>query len=352
MPSFDPAKLSQPLSSESPSGDDLSYDPVFLELLREAAGKPESIMGDSRIEAVEPNWREIKSGCLSLLERTRDLRLYTLLVAAATATEGFDGLNRALACLAGVIDNLWESVHPKLDPEDGNDPTERVNIISSIAAAPGTAGDVLRLVEKVREVPLTNSRQIGRFTYRQIMVSKGEIPVVGEEVVHDLAIINAAFEDTSAEELQASEADLTGCLDALVAIDRSLTAKVGASQSASLTGLKSALLEVRKEVQSALAKRGYGPEPESAEVTGGGGGGGVSGPSLSGEIRSNGDVLMALDKICRYYERSEPASPVPLLLKRAQRLVGKSFVDIVKDLTPDSISHLEGITGVELKTEG
>lgn len=349
MASFDPAKLTEPLSAESPGGEDLSYDPAFLEIMRESAGKPESVMGESKIDAVEPNWREVKSGCLSLLERTRDLRLLTLLSAAAVATEGFDGLRAGLETIRGAIEKLWDDVHPRLDPDDNNDPTERVNILGSLAATAGTAGDVLRLVEKVREVPVTDSRQIGRFTYRQIMVSRGELPPTGEEAVQDAAIIDAAFEDTAAEDLQGSEAALTGCVDALVALDKSLASKVGSFQSANFGALKQALVEVRKEVQGALAKRGYGPEPTDESSSGGGAGGG---PSLSGEIRSNGDVLMALDKICRYYERMEPASPVPLLLKRAQRLVGKSFIDIVKDLTPDSIAYLESVTGVELKSEG
>ncbi len=352
MASFDPAKLSEPLSAENPGGEDLSYDSAFLEVMRESAGKPESVMGESRIDAVEPNWREVKSGCLSLLERTRDLRLFTLLCASAAATEGFEGLRAGLETIGGVIEKLWDDVHPRLDPDDDNDPTERVNILGSLAAPVGTGGDVLRLIEKVREVALSNSRQIGRFTFRQIMVSRGELPRVGEEAVPEAAIIDAAFEDTPAEELQATEAALTGCVDALAALDKSLTSKVGSFQTANFGVLKSALADVRKEVQSALAKRGYGPEPTDESAGGGGGGGGPGGPSLSGEIRSNGDVLMALDKICRYYERIEPASPVPLLLKRAQRLVGKSFIDIVKDLTPDSIAQLESITGVELKSEG
>lgn len=348
MASFDAHKLCAPLSDSSPSGEDLSYDAAYLELMREAAGKPESVMGESRIEAVEPNWRTVKEGALSLLERTRDLRLFALLTAAAVATEGFEGLRESLKALGGAIEKLWDSVYPTLDPDDGNDPMERVNLLSGLAAPPGSDGDTLRVIEKIRGVALTNSRQVGRFTFRQILVSKGELPAVGEEPVVEGTLIDAAFEDTVAEELQGTEAALAGCVEATQGIDRAITSKVGAGAGPNLSALRGALEEVRKEVQRALAKRGYGPEPSDAQDQRGGG---SAQGALSGEIRSNGDVLMALDKICRYYERIEPASPVPLLLKRAQRLVGKSFIDIVKDLTPDSISHLEGITGVELKTE-
>jgi type VI secretion system protein ImpA len=52
-----------------------------------------------------------------------------------------------------------------------------------------------------------------------------------------------------------------------------------------------------------------------------------------------------LDQICDFYSRSEPSSPVPLLLKRAQRLAKMSFFEIINDLTPDSISQLKVIAG-------
>jgi type VI secretion system protein ImpA len=54
-----------------------------------------------------------------------------------------------------------------------------------------------------------------------------------------------------------------------------------------------------------------------------------------------------LDKICDYYERYEPSSPLPMLLKRAKRLATKSFLDILEDLTPDGVSQARIIGGVE-----
>jgi type VI secretion system protein ImpA len=68
-------------------------------------------------------------------------------------------------------------------------------------------------------------------------------------------------------------------------------------------------------------------------------------------VRSTDDVLLAIDRICQYYERSEPSSPVPLLLRRARRLVCKSFLDIIDDLAPDSIGHIRTITGVKDESE-
>jgi predicted component of type VI protein secretion system len=65
------------------------------------------------------------------------------------------------------------------------------------------------------------------------------------------------------------------------------------------------------------------------------------------EITSRQDVITMLENICSYYERNEPASPVPLLLKRAIGLVDKNFLAIMEDLVPESVpqvKHLGGIT--------
>jgi len=56
-------------------------------------------------------------------------------------------------------------------------------------------------------------------------------------------------------------------------------------------------------------------------------------------------VVRVLDKICEYYERFEPTSPVPIFMQRAKRLVTMNFVDLIKDLAPDAMSRIEVFTG-------
>ena len=68
---------------------------------------------------------------------------------------------------------------------------------------------------------------------------------------------------------------------------------------------------------------------------------------LTGEITSRQDVIRALDKICEYYDRHEPSSPLPLLINRAKRLASKSFLEIIGDLTPDALAQAQSIGGIE-----
>ena len=70
-----------------------------------------------------------------------------------------------------------------------------------------------------------------------------------------------------------------------------------------------------------------------------------AGPGISGAIRSADDVRQTLGKICDYYEANEPSSPVPFLLRRAQRLIGKNFLDLIDNLTPNARSEFNVLMG-------
>lgn len=52
-----------------------------------------------------------------------------------------------------------------------------------------------------------------------------------------------------------------------------------------------------------------------------------------------------LDKIVEYFERYEPSSPVPLLLKRAKKLVDKDFMAILSELAPGGVEQASLVFG-------
>jgi type VI secretion system protein ImpA len=89
--------------------------------------------------------------------------------------------------------------------------------------------------------------------------------------------------------------------------------------------------------------RGVGVVEEAAEGDAGSAANGSANGTpqrLTGDISSREDVVRAIDKICEYSARHEPSSPLPLLLRRAKRLANKSFLDIVRDLSPDALQQV------------
>ena len=122
-------------------------------------------------------------------------------------------------------------------------------------------------------------------------------------------------------------------------------------QTPDVSGFRAVLGNIHKRVQEYLAKRGHGEAvDESAAVAGTEQKKG--GISLSGDIKSVQEALLALDKVCQYFDRHEPSSPVPLLLRRAQRLVSKNFLEVVKDFCPDGMKQVEMIGGVSGSDSG
>ena len=66
---------------------------------------------------------------------------------------------------------------------------------------------------------------------------------------------------------------------------------------------------------------------------------------LSGDILTREDVMKALDKICEYYARHEPASPVPLMAQRCKKLVTMSFIEILNEMAPDGVKQAQLVVG-------
>jgi type VI secretion system protein ImpA len=87
-------------------------------------------------------------------------------------------------------------------------------------------------------------------------------------------------------------------------------------------------------------------EANAAQAAGRTGSNGAEPVRLTGDFTTREDVIRALDKICEYYRRYEPSSPVPLFLNRAKRLASKSFLEILRDLTPDALNQALSLGGI------
>ncbi|MFB3893155.1 MAG: type VI secretion system protein TssA [Phycisphaerae bacterium] len=343
MSLIDQDKLLKDVSPESPCGEDLTYDAAWVNLQAMAQGTPERQIGESIIPAQEPNWKEVTPACVELFSRTHDLRVAMLLARGLLVQHGLPGLREGLALIRAMLEKQWDGFWPRLDPAEGNDPLERINIISALADA------VFRL--PIRQSPLCNSRQLGRFSIRDIAIAKGEIAVTpdpNKPAPAAMSVIEAAFSDTDTEELKAQAQAAKDSIADAQAIEALITDKVGADKAVSLEPLRDSLKEALACVEGFLVKRGSISEAtgSAAAPAGATAAGAPAGAALSGDIRSTQDILTAIDKICQYYEKYEPSSPVPLMLRGAKRMVSKNFVEIMRQLPPDALRVIETLSGL------
>lgn len=332
------------VSATSPCGEDLEYDADFLRLERDSRGQPERSMGDSILPAEPPEWRSIQQQSLDLLQRSKDLRITHFLMQSSLALEGLPGMARVLTLISELLKQYWAELHPRLDADDDNDPTVRINALAGL-----TSDVTIRLL---RESILTRSRTFGAVSLRAAANASGLQSFPDENLgAEQLA---GALLDSDPEQLEITRAALLEARSAAEAIEQQVSDQVGSAQGVDLGPLKQPLkmaLQILGQFapQSSDSAQADSVSDDSAATTEY-----ASAPSaprhtststVSGDINNRDDVLRSLDRILAYYTRHEPSSPLPVLLNRAKNLVHADFAAIVRNLIPDGMSQFENLRG-------
>lgn len=332
----DVQRLLQPVSPASPCGDDLEYDAAFLELERAAQGQPERQMGDAVLPAAPPDWRQVRDLASELFGRSKDLRIANHYLRSAIALDGLAGLNQALQVVLELLRRYWDDLYPKLDADDANDPTFRINALAGIGAEP--------VIQLLWEAPLIRSRAFGAVSLRAALNAAGLQRFASESL--GLEQVAAAFQDSDDEQRERCRATLAEAQASLLAIEGEVNQRVGSERGADLAPLKQ-LLRHAVQIVAEQVPQAPGPAEHTAtdELTPAAGG--TPAARSGGEIGNRDEVLRTLDRILGYYARHEPSSPVPVLLNRAKSLVSADFATIVRNLIPDGFSQFEKLRGPE-----
>ena len=327
------------VSATSPCGEDMEYDAQFLQLERDAKGQPERSMGDSILPAEPPEWRSIQQQSLDLLQRSKDLRITHFLLQSTLALQGVAGLAEVLTLIDALLRQYWADLHPRLDADDDNDPTVRINALTGL-----TCETNIRLL---RESILTRSRTFGPVSLRAALNASGLQSFADEQLGNQQ--LNAAFLDSDPEQLQATRDALSAARAACEAIEQQVNDQVGSAQGVDLSALKQPLKQALQLLNQAVPDTDSSSDPEAVSEDNAPSvdAAAPAAPRPTGDIATRDDVLRSLDKILAYYTRHEPSSPLPVLLNRAKNLVHADFAAIVRNLIPDGMSQFENLRGPE-----
>ncbi len=326
----------QEITPDAPSGEQsLIYDPDFMELEKILIEVPETKneSGQTIKKATVPDWEEATNLAVELLSRTHDLRIAVHLTRILTRTEGLEGLEKGLQLINGYIEQYWGTCHPQLDPEDDNDPTERMNILADLNDYQNIIGPI------VNKLPLCTLPGLGTIHLNEIRTA-----IENHEAKPNLGDIDTICAGNDVRTLQNSQIKVNSCLHLLDQCRQLLSDKVGQINAAGFEQLQPVLTEISHFFTNQVTKLqpdevDMANDPTSTnQVTGD-----ETDNRLTQGITGRPDVLEALEKICKYYETYEPGSPVPLLLLRAQGLVEKNFIEIIEELVPDSLTQLRKI---------
>lgn len=336
--------LLEPTLGDPPCGPNLEYDDDFRELEKAANGTPELEFGAgngdgvTRIEGVGPDWAKVRKLSEGLFARTKDLRVAVLLTRALTHSDGLAGLEAGLQLTLSLLERFWDHVHPMLDRDDNDDPTERINALAGLASE--------GMVVAVRDAWVVRSRQIGMLAVRDVEVAAGRLqPRSGTEALSEgqvIGLITAGLGEDPGLALRVR--NLEGLLRRM---DTLVSERVAAADGIDFKPLQTVLYPVRQFVERCTGGAQDDAVPVDAMPADAGGAstGPVKAPAAPGEIHSRADVLQTLDRLCDFLARTEPGSPVPMVLRRAQKMMNMNFLELMNDLAPDGLGQAEKVVG-------
>jgi type VI secretion system ImpA family protein len=346
---IDAGALTIILEGESPAGQNLEYDPLYTEMDSLAVGVPDSFMGGgegSKIEGRDPNWKKLSKNCLELWTKTRDLRVAVYLVVAEAITGGLAGLVAGLKLPLFLVKELWDSFYPRLDPDDDNDPLERLNILSMLSPQSGAINDPIMFIPRFRETRLVPSLT---YTLRDLLISLNEIEVSGEK--GDPKLLRAELMDVPVAEIEAQAALVKEGQALLVELREEMNGEM-VGYTLDMSALSHELDRLAVFYNSHLESLSPASEDAPGEVsdTPSKGAAPVAGEKvalLSYHAATRAEALLLLKKGAEYFQTQEPNSPIPHLINRALRFSEMSFIELIEDMVPDALARGRDILGIK-----
>ncbi|RQR38108.1 type VI secretion system protein TssA [Burkholderia sp. Bp9143] len=335
-----------PVSDSMPCGPDLEYDHDFVVLFASAAPRQDVQYG-AFVGAPDPvNWSELERDCQRLMLRTKDIRAAVLYTRCRTRLAGAIGLADGTGLLAAWLDAFAEQVHPQPDVDGGRDAARemRMNAIQALADPEGLLADV-------REIVLSKStlaRLQVRDVERAFAHPRPTDALAPESVAQQLLDVRAqhpevmaGFDDALAH-FAVIDAwcamHLEGYLPDLSSLTR-LLGKLSVPASANtIEQMEEARDPALADNESSESDASVQLEPVNDSTV-------AATDRITAQPKSapaDRQAALTLIRTARtWFETHEPSSPIPVLLKRAERFVGKPYAEVVTAIPAELLAQWE-----------
>ena len=350
MPLLSQEELSSMLSplEGSVCGENCEYDDLYLSLDSLALGSPSNEMGDSIVEGKDPDYRTLYKNCLTLWGKTRDLRVASFFTLASLCLNGLEGLKQGLTIIDYLVNEQFSDFYPQLDPDDDNDPTERINILSMLSPENGAFSDQYLFFTRFREIKLVPELD---YTYRDYLIGSGFLE--GKDSNVDLNVLNAQMSSIPLTSVQQQLALVASIIDLIDDICTKFNEKISDLGYLTLDSLKHEL-SVLKNFYSSFAKgvasQVTSDEEKSVTETLNAETINTAAPVQSAKVvqvfnlesftpKSRNEALLLLKKSADYFNEAEPTSPVPFLINRALRMANMNFIDLLAEIDQNALER-------------
>lgn len=321
--------LLQPISSDSPCGEDLNFSSIFDEI-HKARQEDDPLLeqGEWVTERKIANWGYVEKQCQDLLQhRSKDLRLGFWLCEALIQTSGYAGLYQGLEIINGLISSYWLNLHPGIEDDDLD---QRISLLQWF----------VQLMQKIpKTVSLTTQPELNFNNFEAAQILKTQLdknPDLYDDglpdhkitleqyheallhtpvqiVEHHLQQLQMAISSWQAfktllDQLLGMDAPAFSAVDLVlerIADHLSKAVKARGGQSMPLTlpqdqPLATPMVQTPVTDSLTIPQHGFYPATQS-------------------HIQNRQQAMMVLEQISDYFSSHEPHSPVSYLLKKTIR---------------------------------
>ncbi|CNK57303.1 protein ImpA [Yersinia mollaretii] len=389
-------RLMQPIPGDHPCGISLEYDSAFLLLQTKLQPKITAEYG-TFVEVAEPtNWTETERKCLELLGKARDVRLIIILMRCRMCQIGVSAVQEGLEALLWCLTAWPDGLHPQLFDEGEFEPFMRANAFAELEDSEGFIADLrnlplpkaagmqisLKEFEKAHSFP----REEGALedatleAIKQEWLARSDSVIISLQQAYALLLELASRLGDSLGDVAPDFVKLTSLLchfgradiAPIVAHETheySATSEYGAAPEYSTAPMKNEPHPIAGElppidvaaesipaavapigtVQTGAVQTAVAPtevmrvEPPTlasqplmqlAAIP-------VEAPALPKGIQNRADALSRLIEVRQWFTTTEPSSPVIDLLSFSEKMIGKSFGELLQIIPQELISKLD-----------
>jgi type VI secretion system protein ImpA len=325
--------IDAPISEALPCGDNPDNDADYLGFLAAAEGSlPRSYIKFLERKPPEFNAAQVLGQITKYVDRYRDVRLLVLAAKYLILTGDLIGFSDALAAISRLIENRWDEAHPK--GQDG-DQSERLAQIGSL-------DDLPTVVLPLQTATILKDKRLGPISFRHyLLATRAAAPREGETAPDEAGIRDALSRTEEREAFKQACAAVQKAGDALKKLRAVYIDKAGYEFAPSFDKLAPLLADMHKylggllsELEPLAAVPEPAPADEAPPVNEAESQGGAPAPSAFPPPLTLQDAAEALKAIAAYFSRLEPSNPALLLIRQAEHLVGKSFIEAMLVLAP------------------
>ncbi|QGU85828.1 hypothetical protein GN242_00700 [Erwinia sorbitola] len=338
------SNLLQPVSAVFPCGDSLEYDSDFILLLSKIQPRQDAEYGNF-VEQAEPvNWSEVERECAALMQKSKDLRLFIIMMRCRIKRLGLIAVEEGITALKTLIETYPDSYYPLLMDEDEFEPLMRSNAFSELDDTAGLIADLrnLKLPKAAGQIisvkdfekSFSSPREVDALPEAMITAMLEEWQVQDNQEIASLKTASASLLDIHSllrESLgeEAPDLPLITHLLTLFAKSSAVINEGNSQQESQETQFE----ENKQEIAVTLK-----PEEEAAAQPVRRS---IPSSQINSLIETREDALARLGEIRNWFTRVEPSSPVIILLQLAESMVGKRFTELLKMLPSEIIDKID-----------